>query len=63
MRICYDVLHTDKPFTEEFKHGVRKMTRSEVRFGLIPVEHWSYPAWIDLDKAAKARENMQVRTP
>ncbi|WFD35283.1 hypothetical protein MCUN1_002134 [Malassezia cuniculi] len=48
----------DKPFTEEFKNGVRSMTRSECRFGLVPTEHWSYPSWIDQEKAAREREKM-----
>lgn len=48
----------DVPFTAEFKQGVRKMTRAPVYFGLVPKEHWSYPSWIDQNKAAAAREKM-----
>lgn len=48
----------DKPFTEEFKNGVRSMTRAECRFSLVPEEHWSYPSWIDQGKAADARAKM-----
>ncbi|WFD06784.1 hypothetical protein MVES1_002138 [Malassezia vespertilionis] len=47
-----------EPFNEEFKAGVKKMTRSETRFGLIPKEHWSYPDFIDQDKAADTRRIM-----
>lgn len=35
------------------------MTRSKVYFGQIPREHWSYPKWVDLDKAAKERKKME----
>jgi len=34
------------------------MTRSEVRFGLVPKEHWGYPDWISQEKAAETRKNM-----
>ncbi|KAL4402033.1 alpha-1,2-mannosyltransferase [Malassezia pachydermatis] len=34
------------------------MTRSPVHFGLVPQEHWSYPSWIDQDKAASQRKKM-----
>lgn len=45
----------EEPFTEAFKRGVLQMTDSEVRFGLIPKEHWGYPDWIDQEKAAETR--------
>lgn len=35
------------------------MTRSEIRFGLVPKEHWSYPDWIDQSKAAETRRKMR----
>jgi alpha 1,2-mannosyltransferase len=25
---------------------------------VIPKEHWSYPEWVDLDKAAEERQKM-----
>lgn len=34
------------------------MTRSEIHFGVIPKEHWSYPDWVDQEKAAKERQRM-----
>lgn len=37
---------------------MRKLTRSEVRFGQVPHEHWSYPPYVDQVKAAKARKEM-----
>ncbi|KAH8112588.1 glycosyl transferase [Phellopilus nigrolimitatus] len=35
------------PFNEEFKTRVAALTDSEVRFGLVPHEHWFQPDWID----------------
>lgn len=49
---------SDEPFSEEFKKGVKQMTRSETRFGLVPKEHWGYPDWISQDKAAETRKEM-----
>ena len=49
----------DVPFTDEFKRGVRKMTRAPIHFGLVPKEHWSYPSWIDQIKAAETRKKME----
>ena len=51
------VFLNDKPFTERFKNSIRKMGLSGgVEFGLIPAEHWSYPAWIDQQRAKRSRE-------
>ena len=52
------VFLNDEPFTDDFKAAVASMTRSKVYFGTIPREHWSYPKWVDLDKAAKERKKM-----
>ena len=55
----YDwVFLNDEPFTEEFKVTVSALISGKTKFGLVPVEHWSYPAWIDQEKAAEAREEM-----
>lgn len=48
----------NEPFSEEFKAGVRQMTRSEIRFGHVGKQHWSYPDHIDQQKAADVREQM-----
>lgn len=50
--------HTRHNTIHSFKKGVRQMTRSEIHFGVIPKEHWSYPEWIDQEKAAKERQRM-----
>ncbi|CAO1638067.1 unnamed protein product [Parajaminaea phylloscopi] len=51
----------NEPFSDEFKQGVQQMTRSECRFGLIEKEHWGYPEWIDLAKAAETRKTMKEK--
>lgn len=37
----------DVPFTTTFKTAVRKATKAEVHFELIPSEHWETPPWIN----------------
>lgn len=55
------VFLNDVEFDEEFKRGVRKMTRAPIYFGLVPHEHWSYPSWIDQKKAADDRQKMAAQ--
>jgi alpha 1,2-mannosyltransferase len=47
------VFLNDKNFTEEFKTAVRSHTKAEVKFGLIPKNHWGLPSWIDRQKFDK----------
>ncbi|KXN72199.1 glycosyltransferase family 15 protein, partial [Conidiobolus coronatus NRRL 28638] len=44
----------EQPFTQEFKDKVKKYTNAQVKFGLVPKEHWSIPSWIDIPKAHNA---------
>ncbi|KAM0754115.1 glycosyl transferase [Meredithblackwellia eburnea MCA 4105] len=53
------VFMNDEPFTEDFKRGVRAMTRSEVYFDVIPREHWGYPDYINQTIAAEERQKME----
>ncbi|UZJ55555.1 hypothetical protein CBS101457_004875 [Exobasidium rhododendri] len=53
----------NEPFSEEFKRGVQQMTRSNVSFGLVPKEQWSYPDWISESKAADTRVQMKDKVP
>lgn len=53
------VFFNEEPFTDVFKEKVRMAISSEAEFGLIPKEHWSYPADIDQEKAAASRAKMQ----
>lgn len=57
----YDwVFLNDQPFTQEFKDLTTSIVSGQAKFGLIPEEHWSYPDWIDHEKAAKARADMKA---
>lgn len=53
------VFLNDKEFNEEFKEATSAMISGETFYGVIPKDHWGYPEWIDQDKAAMVREEMQ----
>ena len=58
-RFKYDwIFLNDEPFTKEFKETITREVSSTVKFGLIPKEHWSYPDFIDQEKAAQTRKDM-----
>lgn len=58
----YDwVFLNEVEFSEEFKTTISNAVSGEAKFGLIPAEHWSYPEWIDQEKAAFVREDMKDR--
>jgi len=58
----YDwVFLNEKPFDDEFKRIVSALVSGTARFGLIGEEHWSFPEWIDQDKAAAVRKDMSER--
>jgi alpha 1,2-mannosyltransferase len=55
----YDwVFLNDKPFDANFKKVTTALTSGNARYGEIPKEHWSFPEWIDQDRARKTREDM-----
>lgn len=55
----YDwVFLNDKPFDAQFKKLTTALTSGTAKYGLIPKEHWSFPEWIDQEKAKKVREDM-----
>jgi hypothetical protein len=61
-RYNYDwVFLNDKPFDDVFKKVTTSLVSGKTHYGLIPQEHWSFPEWIDQDKAAKVREDMKER--
>lgn len=39
----------DVAFTEEFKRRTRAATKAEVRYEVVPREHWDVPSWINQD--------------
>jgi len=58
----YDwVFLNDQPFSDEFKKLTSALVSGKTHYGLIPVEHWSFPDFIDKEKARKVREDMKER--
>jgi len=61
-RYNYDwVFLNDKPFDATFKKVTTSLVSGKTHYGEIPKEHWSFPEWIDQDKARKVREDMAQR--
>ncbi|KAJ3008234.1 alpha 1,2-mannosyltransferase 2.4.1 [Thoreauomyces humboldtii] len=53
------VFLNERPFDDAFKARMREVApQSKLMFGLIPVEHWSFPPWIDQERAARVRKEM-----
>lgn len=58
-RYNYDwVFLNDQPFDETFKKVTSSLVSGKAHYGEIAKEHWSFPPWIDQDKAKKVREDM-----
>ena len=58
----YDwVFLNDKPFDETFKKVTTALISGRTRYGQIDKEHWSFPEFIDQDKAKDVREDMARR--
>jgi alpha 1,2-mannosyltransferase len=49
----------DKPFDDEFQRITSSLVSGTTHYGEIPPEHWSYPEWIDQDRARQVREEMR----
>lgn len=61
-RYNYDwVFLNDKPFDATFKKVTTSLVSGKTHYGEIPEEHWSFPDWIDQEKAKKVREDMAER--
>ncbi|KAG6332510.1 hypothetical protein ID866_6580 [Astraeus odoratus] len=54
------VFLNDEPFTEDFKWRVSVLSPSLMEFGVIPHDHWYQPSWIDEEKAAASRKQMEA---
>jgi alpha 1,2-mannosyltransferase len=55
----YDwVFLNDNEFDDDFKKLTTALVSGTTHYGRIPKDHWSYPDWIDQDKAKEAREEM-----
>lgn len=56
----YDwIFFNDVPFDQQFIDLTTSICSGKTKYVLIPTEHWSYPDWVDLDKAAAGRKNMK----
>jgi alpha 1,2-mannosyltransferase len=61
-RYNYDwVFLNDQPFDSTFKKVTTSLVSGKTFYGEIPKEHWSFPEWIDQEKAKKVREDMAER--
>ncbi|EJS41707.1 ktr1p [Saccharomyces arboricola H-6] len=58
----YDwVFLNDEEFTTEFINVTTALVSGNTKYGVIPQEHWSFPSWIDQDKAAQVRKEMREK--
>ncbi|KAF5847295.1 hypothetical protein GGP41_000018 [Bipolaris sorokiniana] len=58
----YDwVFLNDDDFSDEFKKVTTALVSGKTKYGKIPTEHWSFPEWIDQEKAAKVRQEMKEK--
>lgn len=58
----YDwVFLNEEEFSDEFKEVTSAAVSGKTKYGFIPKAHWSYPDWIDQEKAALVREDMRER--
>lgn len=58
----YDwVFLNDDEFDDQFKKITTALVSGKTKYGKIPKEHWSFPEWIDQDKAARVREEMREK--
>ncbi|KAL8650714.1 MAG: hypothetical protein Q9210_003670 [Variospora velana] len=58
----YDwVFLNDKPFDDTFKSVTTSLISGKTHYGEIAHEHWSFPDFIDQDKARRVREDMAQR--
>lgn len=55
----YDwVFLNDKDFDDTFRKITTSLVSGTTHYGTIPKEHWSYPEWIDQERAKKTRQEM-----
>lgn len=56
------VFLNDVEFDDNFKDTVRRHTKSEVEFGLVPKEHWEFPEDVDPEVLQESIESQGDRT-
>ncbi|KAL9103137.1 MAG: hypothetical protein Q9163_001781 [Psora crenata] len=58
----YDwVFMNDDTFDDEFMKVTSTLVSGRARYAQVPKEHWSFPDWIDQERARKVREDMGER--
>ncbi|KAG7660529.1 KRE2 [[Candida] subhashii] len=58
----YDwVFLNNEQFSPDFINTTSAIASGRVKHVLIPMKYWSYPWWIDQDKAANTREEMKAQ--
>ncbi|VVT45054.1 uncharacterized protein SAPINGB_P000622 [Magnusiomyces paraingens] len=58
----YDwIFFNDEEFDAKFKEVIGDVVSGSVSFHTIPKEFWGYPDWIDQEKAAAGRKEMQEK--
>ena len=58
----YDwVFLNDQEFDDQFKKVTTALISGKTHYGLIPKDHWSFPDFIDQNKAADVRKDMANR--
>ncbi|KAJ1787726.1 alpha-1,2-mannosyltransferase ktr1 [Coemansia sp. RSA 2399] len=51
----------DEDFTEEFKKGIRAMTKAQVYFGKLPASHWGLSEYVNEDEVQAALKRNKDR--
>ncbi|KAH0835482.1 glycosyltransferase family 15 protein [Lanmaoa asiatica] len=54
------VFLNEEPFDDQFKRRISVLSSAQMEFGIIPHDHWYPPSWIDEQKAADARKEMEA---
>lgn len=54
------VILNQEAFDQDFKEQISNLTKARVKFGIIPSNNWSIPAWIDQNKLSIAMNNLRA---
>ncbi|KAF4582653.1 alpha 1,2-mannosyltransferase 2.4.1 [Pleurotus pulmonarius] len=54
----YVILNPEAEFGDDFKKRISVLTKAKIEYGVVPKELWDQPEWIDKEKAAKTRDQM-----
>ncbi|OLL23245.1 Alpha-1,2 mannosyltransferase KTR1 [Neolecta irregularis DAH-3] len=55
------VFLNDEPFSEEFISMTSALVSGPTEYAIIPHAHWSYPEWVDLQKAKEGRDALEAK--